>query len=228
MRWAIVPPRDRWRNDDGYRKAHRSRRCIGGRAGNTECSAHRHTDDGVDRRRRPGGDGHGRAGADGGVAGRRTVSRRLDRPDHGRDHLPDARRRRTSTSVKNQFIAPTHPGQNIELRRGDDARGVVAHHRALPPPRARARAPEPLRAWWRSVAGRAVVETLGALRPHRRSVAAGRGRRSGGGDGRARQRPSGDLRLLAGRGRRERGEAQARRAVPGGNHSPRHRLRAER
>ena len=39
---------------------------------------------------------------------------------------------------------------------------------------------------------------------------------------------SGDLRLLAGRDHREPGEAQARRAVPGGNQSPRHRLRADR
>ena len=32
--------------------------------------------------------------------------------------------------------------------------------------RVRVRAPEHLRAWWPRVAGRAVVETLGALRPH--------------------------------------------------------------
>ena len=44
----------------------------------------------------------------------------------------------------------------------------------------------------------------------------------------ARQRPSGDLRLLARREHRDPGEAQARRAVPGGNHSPRYRLRAGR
>ena len=47
-----------------------------------------------------------------GAAGRETVCR-LDRPDHVRDHLPDARRAWVE-SVKNQFIAPTHPGQDIE------------------------------------------------------------------------------------------------------------------
>ncbi len=40
------------------------------------------------------------------------------------------------------------------------------------------------------------------------------------GDRRAPQRPSGDLRLLAERGHREPGEAQARRAVPEGNQAP--------
>ena len=88
-------------------------------------------------------------------------------------------------TVMNQFIAPTHPDQDIELRRGDHARGGLAHHRDFAPRRARARASEHLGAWWRSVAGRAVVETLGALRPHLRSVGPGRGGRSGGGDGRS-------------------------------------------
>ena len=132
--------------------------------------------------------------------------------------------------VRNQYIEPTHPGQNIEyvaVTTPEELWPITGLFRlvglgllAWP-----ARVP---RACCRSVAGRAVVETLGALRPHRGSVGAGRGGRSGGGDGRAPQRPSGDLRLLAGRGRREPGEAQARRAVPGGNQGPRYRLRAGR
>ena len=97
---------------------------------------------------------------------------------------------------------PSEPGHR--LRRGDHARGVVAPHGLL---RlllgSRSGTPSSGRAWWPSVAGRAVVETLGALRPHLRSVDPGRGRRSGDGDGRVRQRPSGDLRLLPRRGHRE-------------------------
>ena len=34
-------------------------------------------------------------------------------------------------AVKNQYIAPTHPGQDIDYVAGDHARGVVAHHGAL-------------------------------------------------------------------------------------------------
>ena len=133
-------------------------------------------------------------------------------------------------AVRNHFIGPTHPGQNITVRRGDDARGVLAHHGAraassgslLLDPQSvwgldgPAWPDEP---WWKlsglfdltfdqSVqAGVADLEEAMAD---------------------ARQRASGDLRLLAGRGRREPGEAQAGRAVPGGNRGPRHRLRAER
>ena len=35
-----VPPRHRQRNDDGYRKIHRSRRGVGGGAGNRDCARH--------------------------------------------------------------------------------------------------------------------------------------------------------------------------------------------
>ena len=131
-------------------------------------------------------------------------------------------------SVKNQFIAPTHPGQNINVRRGDDARGVVAPHGAWSPHRARVGAPEiwglggpawPDEPWWK-------LSGLFDLTLDQSILA--RGHRSGAGDGRARQRRSGDLRLLAGRGHREPGEAQAGRAVPGGNQGPRYRLRAGR
>ena len=131
-------------------------------------------------------------------------------------------------AVKNQYIAPTHPGQDIDYV-------AVTTPEELWPLTGIVRllglalgAPELFGPGGLSVAGRAVVETLGALRPHRRSVDPGRGRRSGGGDGRARQRQSGDLRLLTRRGRREPGEAKARRAIPGGNQGPRHRLRAAR
>ena len=131
-------------------------------------------------------------------------------------------------AVKNQFIAPTHPGQDIEyvaVTTPEELWPVTGLFRlvglALGPPSVfgpggPAWPDEPL---WKlsglfdltfdqSVqAGVADLEEAMADAP---------------------QRPSGDLRLLAGRGRRERGEAQARRAVPGGNRSPRHRLRAGR
>ena len=131
-------------------------------------------------------------------------------------------------TVKNQFIAPTHPGQTI------DYVAVTTPEEVWPLTGlgrlgcARARAPEPLRAWWPGVAGRAVVETLRALRPHLRSVGPGRGRRS-----REAMAKHGNDDLVIygysqGATRRDPGEAQARRAVPGGNHSPRYRLRAGR
>ena len=106
-------------------------------------------------------------------------------------------------TVKNHFIAPTHPGQDINYVAVTTPEEFWPITGFGPPRRARARAPERLGAWWPRVAGRAVVETLGALRPHHRSVGPGRGRRSGDGDGRARQRRSGDLRLLAGRDDRD-------------------------
>ena len=124
---------------------------------------------------------------------------------------------------------PSGPGHRV--RRGDDTRGVVAHHRALPPRSgSRSGTAEHLRDL---VAQRGRTSRGGNSRdsstsPSNQSVA-GRGRRSGGGDGRARQRPSGDL-PASRRARRvaNRGEAQARRAVPGGNQSPRYRLRVGR
>ena len=57
----------------------------------------------------------------------------------------------------NQFIAPTHPHET-QARRGDDARGGVAHHRDFSPPLSRARASEiwgpggagwPDEPWWK-------------------------------------------------------------------------------
>ena len=122
-------------------------------------------------------------------------------------------------TVRNHFIEPTHPDQinYVAVTTPEEFWPLTGLD---PPRRARARAPERLGAWRPRVARRAVVETLGALRPHHRPVNPDRGRRSGAGDGRAGQRPSGDLRLLAGRDHRERGEAKARRAVPGGHQAP--------
>ena len=131
-------------------------------------------------------------------------------------------------AVKNQFIAPTHPGQDIEyvaVTAPEEAWPVTGLVRLVwlvlgPPsvcgPGGPAWPDEP---WWK-------LSGLFDL-TFDQSVQAGVADLEAG-DGRARQRPSGDLRLLAGRGHRERGEAQARRAVPGGNQSPRHRLRVER
>ena len=130
--------------------------------------------------------------------------------------------------IMNQYIAPTHPGQTIEpvaVTTPEEWWPLTGLFRLLglalgPPsifgPGGAAWPDEP---WWKlsglfdltfdqSVqAGVADLETAMAD---------------------ARQRPSGDLRLLARRDDREPGEAQARRAVPGGNQSPRYRLRAER
>ena len=101
------------------------------------------------------------------------------RLDPGRDHRPDARRR-----LRRRRQEPLHradsSGPGHRVRHGDDAHGGLARHGGRSPRLARGRAPEHLGAWWPGVAGRAVVETLGALRPHLRSVGAGRGRRSGG------------------------------------------------
>ncbi len=131
-------------------------------------------------------------------------------------------------SVRNQFIAPTHPGQidYVKVTTPEEFWPIAGPGRLLSL-LGIGRSPEHFRAWRPSM-GRAVVETRGALRPHRQSVNPARGHRSGAGDRRAPQRASGDLRLLAERGHREPGEAQARRAVPEGNQSPRYRLRAVR
>ena len=60
--------------------------------------------------------------------------------------------------VKNQYIAPTHPGQHIDYVRGAHARGVLAPHGGPAPPRVRARAPDlfgldgpvwPDEPWWK-------------------------------------------------------------------------------
>ena len=99
-------------------------------------------------------------------------------------------------------------GPENRVHHGDGPRPRLARHGAPPPHLPRDRTPEHLGAWWPGVAGRAVVEIFGALRPHLGSVGSGRGHRPGGGDGRAPQRRSGDLRLLAGRDGREPREAQ--------------------
>ncbi len=116
----------------------------------------------------------------------------------------------------NQFIVPTHPNETIDPPvAGNDAPGVVARHGIRTPHWARGRSPERLGTGWRRMAERAVVETLWAVRRHNRSVASGRGSRPRGRDGREPRCPAGDLRRLAGRGRRGYGETQARRAIPG-------------
>ena len=90
-----------------------------------------------------------------------------DRLDHGRGHRPDARRLlgrsllRTSTSRRlirartSSTVPVTAPMEAWPLTGLARLMGIAA------------RAPGSLGAWWRRVvAGRAVVETLGALRPH--------------------------------------------------------------
>ena len=132
-------------------------------------------------------------------------------------------------TVMNQFITPTHPNRAHHAGQGDDTSGVVARHRGPPPPRARIGAAElrwtggpawPDEPWWK-------LSGLFDL-TYDQSIQAGVADLEAA-MAELRQRPSGDLRLLARRDRSPiRGEAQARRAVPGGNQGPRHRLRAGR
>src|SRR6478736_2055689 len=132
-------------------------------------------------------------------------------------------------NVKNRFIAPTHPGQidyvKVTTPEGFWPLAGVGRLVSLlglgiggSPEIFGPGGPAWDVPWW----------NLTGLFDLPRSVDPGRGRRSGGRDGGAPQRVSGDLRLLAERGHRQPGEAQAGRAVPGGNRGPRHRLRARR
>ena len=120
--------------------------------------------------------------------------------------------------IMNQFIAPTHPGQNIDkpiaVTTPDEAWPLTG---ALRVTRARARGSQgswgPGGPAWPD---RAVVETVGAVRPHRRSVDRGRGRRSGG--RRWRRADPNDRMVIYGYSQGaivvEQGEGKARRAVP--------------
>ena len=81
------------------------------------------------------------------------LSADYDRLDLGQDQRPDAQRR-----LRRGRQEPVHradsSGPGHQLRRGDDARGVLAPHgAALPPPRARARPPGHLGTRWPRVAG---------------------------------------------------------------------------
>ena len=122
--WPIVFARTKARTDDGYRKAHRSRRSIGGRAGS--------------------GDGHGRC-ADG-VGGGRAATPGQNRPDHVWDHLPDTEqilaRVRQEPVRRTCLSRPEH-----RVRPGHGPHGVVARHRALPRPPTRRRTPGTMGAW---------------------------------------------------------------------------------
>ena len=126
-------------------------------------------------------------------------------------------------SVKKQFIAPTHPRQDIEYVKVTTAEEVwpftglfrllclAAGPQDVCGPNGPAWPDEPL---WK-------LSGLFDLTLNQ-SVQAGLADLE---TAMERQRRSGDLRLLTERVHREPGEAQARRAVPGGNQGPRHRLR---
>ena len=191
-------------------------------------SAHRHARDGVDRRRRPGGDGHGCAGAGlDGVAGGETVGR-LDRLDPGRDQparrptTPTSRPSRTSSSRRPiradiNYVAVTTPEEFWPitglLRLIGVALGGPAHLAGL------VAAAWPDEPWWKlsglfdltadqSVQA-GVADLEDAMAEHRNDHLVIYGYSQGA--------------AIA-----NRGEAKARRAVPGGNHSPRYRLRVGR
>ena len=188
------------------------------RAASQESSSHRHADERVDRRRSA-GDGHGRAGADG-----VGVARTPPPPDRtalvlGGTTVPTPDQAYLDV-VRDHFIGPTHPGETIEYV------AVTTPEEAWPFTGSSASCwlvsgPQSVcGSRWPGVAGRAVVETLRAVRPHLRPVGAGRGHRPGGGDGRAPQRGSGDLRLLAGRGRRELEKRKLAEQYPEGTDAP--------
>ena len=128
--------------------------------------------------------------------------------------------------IKNQYIEPTHPGEDIEYVAVTTPAGGVADYGTRPPHRVRARAAERLGAWWRRVWPDEPWWKLSGLF----DLTVDQSLQAGLGDLETAMAEHGNDHLViygASQGSidRDRGEAQASEQYPDGNQGPRHRLR---